>query len=90
MADVESAYYLRMDARDQPGVLADIARILASHEISIEAIRQQEPAAAAVTVPVVILTQRVREQAMQLAIAEMTALADIHGDIVRYRMETFA
>lgn len=89
MADVESGYYLRMDARDQPGVLADIARILASHEISIEAIRQQEPAAAA-TVPVVILTQRVREQAMQLAIAEMTALADIHGDIVRYRMETFA
>jgi homoserine dehydrogenase len=45
MAEVESAYYIRMRAVDQPGVLADITRILANLRISIEAIRQPEPAA---------------------------------------------
>ena len=87
---IESAYYLRMRALDQPGVLADIARILASHAISIEAIRQQEPAAGAHTVPIVILTHRVGEAAMDEAVQKMSALADIEGAIIRYRVETFA
>ncbi|MGR8919547.1 MAG: homoserine dehydrogenase [Gammaproteobacteria bacterium] len=90
MARIECAYYLRLQAQDQPGVLAEVTRVLAAHAISIEAIRQREPGAGEATVPVVILTQRVREQAMVDACAEIAALPDIEGDIVRYRMETFA
>ena len=87
---IESAYYLRLRANDQPGVLAEITRILAEQGISIEAIRQPEPAAGAATVPIVILTQRVREAAMNDAIAQIEALPDISGPVTRFRMEAFA
>ncbi|MBD3609057.1 MAG: homoserine dehydrogenase, partial [Gammaproteobacteria bacterium] len=41
--EIETAYYLRMQAEDRPGVLADVTRILGDQGISIEAIIQQEP-----------------------------------------------
>jgi homoserine dehydrogenase len=87
MAEVESAYYIRMRAVDQPGVLADITRILANLRISIEAIRQPEPATGDATVPIVILTHRVPEAAMDEAIAGIARLPDITGAITRIRME---
>jgi len=89
MDEIESAYYLRMRAVDQPGVLADITRILADSRISIEAIRQPEPAAGDATVPIIILTHRVGEAAMNAALARIAALPDIAADITRIRMETF-
>jgi homoserine dehydrogenase len=39
---VETAYYLRLQAQDRPGVLADVTRILADCGISIEALMQKE------------------------------------------------
>ena len=42
MGDVVTSYYLRMRVLDKPGVLADIARILADRDISIEAMIQKE------------------------------------------------
>jgi homoserine dehydrogenase len=89
MDEIESAYYLRMRAVDQPGVLADITRILADLRISIEAIRQPEPAAGDATVPIIILTHRVGEAAMNAALARIAALPDIAANITRIRMETF-
>lgn len=90
MGSIETAYYLRMRARDKPGVLADITRILGARGISIEAIRQQEPAGGAASVPIVILTHRVREASMDSACGEIQALDDIEGAITRYRVETLA
>ncbi len=89
MAAIESAYYLRMRAVDQPGVLADVTRILAAYQISIDAIRQQEAPPGAAMVPIVILTHRVRESAMLEACAQIGDLADIEGSITRYRVENF-
>ena len=62
IGDVETSYYLRLHALDRPGVLADVTRILADMQISIEAILQKEPHAGEDTVPVIILTQRVQEK----------------------------
>ena len=39
--------------------------------------------------PIIILTHRVQEAAMDAAIARMEALPEIEGTIIRYRMETF-
>jgi homoserine dehydrogenase len=44
MAEVTTSYYLRMNVSDQPGVLADLTRILADAGISIDAMLQKEPA----------------------------------------------
>ena len=41
--EVHSAYYLRLQAVDRPGVLADVTRILGDRGISIEALLQNEP-----------------------------------------------
>jgi homoserine dehydrogenase len=87
MAAVETAYYLRMQAVDRPGVLADITRILGELDISIEAILQKEPLPDAHTVPVIILTHRIRERQMDEAIARIEALSAITGKITRIRLE---
>jgi homoserine dehydrogenase len=91
--EVESAYYLRIPCLDRPGVLAQIARILSEQAISIESVIQKEQAvqreAGEAWVPVIILTQRVRERAIDRAIAAIAALADIRGRIRRIRVESF-
>ena len=86
MTEVVTSYYLRITAHDRPGVLADVTRILSGHGISIEAILQK-PAHEAGSVPVILLTKLVQEKEMNQAIAEMEALADIIGKIVRIRLE---
>ncbi|MEW6352906.1 MAG: homoserine dehydrogenase [Pseudomonadota bacterium] len=90
MAQVETAYYLRMQAEDRPGVLADVTRILADQEISIEAILQKEPVNGARHVSVIILTHRVLEGRMELATQRIQALGAIVGDVTRIRLEHLA
>ncbi len=84
---VETAYYLRMQAQDRPGVLADVTRILADQNISIEAMLQKPSAAGASDVPVVILTHRTREQRMNEAIQRIEALGSMTGPVTRIRLE---
>ena len=88
MAEIETAYYLRMNALDRPGVLADVTRLLADFGISIEAILQKEPAPEASCVPIILLTQRTKEQNMNAALAGIEQLAAIEGQVMRIRMET--
>ena len=88
MAEIETAYYLRMNALDKPGVLAEVTRRLADFGISIEAILQKEPAPMADYVPIILLTQRAREQNMNAALAGIEQLAAIEGRVMRIRMET--
>jgi len=87
MADVETAYYLRMQVTDRPGVMADVTRILGDAGISIEAILQKEPAPDADKASIIILTHVVREQQMNQAIAKIEALDSIHGKVTRIRLE---
>jgi homoserine dehydrogenase len=85
---VETAYYLRMQASDKPGVLADVTRILGDHEISIEAIIQKEPAPGMQTASVIMLTHRVLEKNMNDAIAKIEQLDAIHDSVTRIRVES--
>ena len=90
MDEVETAYYLRMTARDEPGVMARIASILGEQGISIEAIQQKEPGEGDTHVPLVMLTHRVREGQMNQAIARIEALGSVQGAVMRIRMESLA
>ncbi len=87
MDDIETAYYLRLHASDEPGVLADVTRILGERDISIEAILQKQPAQGETSVPIILLTQRIREKQMNAAIEQIEALDSIHGDVTRIRLE---
>ena len=90
MADVETAYYLRLCAADRPGVLADVTRILGDGGISIEAVIQKEPAEGEEKVAVILLTRRVREKHMNAAIAKIELLDSIDGKVTRIRVEHLA
>ena len=88
IAEIETAYYLRLSASDQPGVLADVTRILADHRISIEAILQKEPPQGENQLPIIMLTHKVLERELDAAIAKIEALPTIGGPVKRIRMET--
>jgi len=87
-AQIKTAYYLRLNAEDKPGVLAEVTQILANHQISIEALIQKEPLEGETTVPVIMLTHTTLEKEMNAAIKEIEALATITGSICRIRLET--
>jgi len=86
--DIKTGYYLRLTAEDKPGVLADVTRILAAHNISIEALIQKEPLQGELSVSIIMLTQLTLEKEMNAAIAEIEALATVSGKVARIRLET--
>jgi homoserine dehydrogenase len=88
MGLVETAYYLRMQVSDQPGVLASISKVLADQHISIEALIQKEPEEGCDRVPLIMLTHCVQERRMEKALQEIEELADIDGKITRIRVES--
>ena len=88
MEQVETAYYLRMEAEDKPGVLADVTRILGAAQISIEAIIQKEPQPGSTKANIIILTHSVAEKSMNSAISEIESLSSIHGQVTRIRVES--
>jgi len=90
MDGVETAYYLRMNASDKPGVLAEVTKVLGDHGISIEAIIQKEPEGDKQEASVIMLTHQVLEKNMNDAIDKIEALDTIHNKVTRIRMETLS
>ena len=87
ISEVQSAYYLRMRAWDKPGVLADITRILADVEISIDAMMQKEPQEGEEHADIIMLTHVTREKHVNTAIGRIEKLPTIAGNVTRIRME---
>ena len=94
--EVVTAFYLRLQVRDQAGVLARITAILAESDISIEALLQRPGAGSAfheagaeaeAQTDVIILTHDTVEGRMNKAIAQMQALPTVLAPIVRIRKE---
>ena len=83
----ESAYYLRIQAKDHPGVLAQVASILSARGINIESIMQMEAEEHDGLVPMILVTHRVCEAHMIEAIAALEELDDVLGSVVRIRVE---
>ncbi|WP_062064000.1 homoserine dehydrogenase [Cellvibrio sp. OA-2007] len=85
--DVETANYLRMSAQDKPGVLSKIATILSDAGISIEAMIQKEAKEGELTVPLILLTNKVQEKKLAAAIRGIESLYAIAGPVQRIRVE---
>ena len=87
MGDVTTSYYLRMRVKDQPGVLADVTRVLADNNISIDAMVQKEPAEGVDQVDIIMLTHRAVESLVNIAIAKIESLPVLLGKVTRIRLE---
>jgi len=85
--EVRSSYYLRLKAFDKPGVLADVTRILADLEISIDAMIQKEPKEGEELADVILLTHQTVEKNINQAIAKIEGLSSISGKVTKIRME---
>lgn len=88
MDEIYSAYYLRMEAEDRPGVMADVTRIIGDLGISIEAIMQKEPEPGKTRVPIILLSRCVKEGTMNRAIEHIEALSSITSQVTQIRVET--
>lgn len=70
IGDQERPWYLRFRVKDQPGIIAALARILAEHDISIDAVLQL-PDEDWRNLPFVITVERSREANVRAALARM-------------------
>jgi len=87
MDEVITSYYLRLRVADKPGVLADITRILADQQISIDAVIQKEPADGEDQADLIMLTHQTREKFINAAIVKIEALGVVAGQVTKLRME---
>ena len=87
MAEVVTAYYLRLQVADKAGVLARITGILAECDISIDAVLQRESAEGEKQTDLIILTHDTVEGRMNTALAQMQGLPTVLAPIVRIRKE---
>jgi homoserine dehydrogenase len=87
LSEVETSYYLRLRVEDKPGVLADITRILADQQISIDAMIQREPAEGESQTDIIMLTHVTREKNVDAAIVKIEALPVVKKQVIRLRME---
>lgn len=83
--DIRTRYYIRVQALDEPGVMALISGILGRRNISIASVTQKEVAQP--SVPMVILTHTAREADIQDALAEMADHEEIVEPPVVFRIE---
>ncbi len=87
MDDVVTSYYLRLRVLDKPGVLADITRILADEQISIDAVIQKEPGEGEEQTDLIMLTHQTREKRINAAIAKVEKLGVVAGKVTKLRLE---
>ena len=86
--DVTTAYYLRLMAKDQAGVLSQITKLLGDQGISIETMHQAEPDENEEVAEVVVITNRIQERYLLTAVQAIEALDSTLGEVHKIRVES--
>ena len=87
ITEVQTSFYLRLRVQDEPGVLADVMRVLADEQISIDAVIQKEPGEGENEADLILLTHLTREKRINAAIAKLEKMTVVVGKVTRIRME---
>jgi homoserine dehydrogenase len=89
--EIETAYYLRMQVKDQAGVMAKITAVLADAGISIEAVVQKEARSHANSeepvLPLFMVTNTVVEKNINKVIQDIEKLDEVQGEVTKIRVE---
>ena len=85
---VSTSYYLRLCVDDQPGVLADLARVLPDRSISIGSMVQQPSVEG--SADIIFLTHEALEGNVNQAIKHIESLSFVRSQMTRLRMENLA
>lgn len=84
---VESAYYLRITAANEPGVLSQITKILSDQGISAEAVLQRDKFPHQDIIPVILITSLIQEKVFLEALSEIEGLESVKESVVFIRVE---
>ena len=74
--EVKNSFFIRMQVKNQPGVLAAIARVFGEHKVSIARVVQEHTQPE--TAELVIVTEKVKEKYMESALEELKSLDRIY------------
>jgi homoserine dehydrogenase len=85
---IRSRYYLRLTVRDQPGVLARVASVMAKHHISIASVIQN-PAERAGAASLVLTTHESNERAMHGTLKRLASLSSLLEEPMLLRIGDF-
>jgi homoserine dehydrogenase len=86
MDELVSRFYIRLMAKDKPGVVATYGKVLGDHNISISGALQHEGAGPDNSVPVIITTHETQERNMSAALDELSKLDIISAKPVCIRI----
>ncbi|VVE31678.1 homoserine dehydrogenase [Pandoraea iniqua] len=90
MDDVTTSYYLRLRVVDRAGVMAELTRILADLDISIDALLQKESREGEHQTDIILLTHVTQEKHINAAIAKIEAMGTVLSKVTRIRMESLS
>ncbi len=82
---VPAPYYIRMQLQDRPGALAKVAAVLGDASVSIDRMRQYRHDAP--TAPVLIVTHKTTQEALDAALSGMEATGVVEGSPMAIRIE---
>ena len=85
---IRCRYYLRLTVRDQPGVLARVASVMARHQVSIASVIQS-PAERAGAASLVLTTHESNERAMRATLQQLGRLASVLDEPLLLRIGDF-
>ena len=88
MDEIISRYYLRLLVVDRPGVLAEVARVLAERQIGISSVIQPE-AQAGETTSLVLMLHDAPESQLRAALQEIAKIGAVKAPPVHLRVEDF-
>ncbi|AHB06230.1 MULTISPECIES: homoserine dehydrogenase [Pandoraea] len=90
IGEVTTSYYLRLRVVDRAGVMAELTRILADLDISIDALLQKESREGEHQTDIIILTHQTQEKHINAAIAKIEAMETVLSKVTRIRMEALS
>ena len=85
---IRSRYYVRLTVKDQPGVLARVASVMAKHHVSIASVIQN-PAETPGAASLVLTTHQSNEKAMRTTLKQLGSLASVLDEPVLLRIGDF-
>jgi homoserine dehydrogenase len=85
---IEGRYYIRMDVKDEPGVLARIATSTAQSQVSIASVLQR-PSERAGAATLILTTHTSNEKAIRATLARLRRLSSVLGEPLLLRIGDF-
>lgn len=85
---VQTAYYMRLQAEDKPGVMRALSEVLADHGVSIESLLQIAPKKPGNLAKIALITNVMPEHILKDAVSSIEAIAAVQGEVTVIRTES--